>query len=146
MRSDHPILLVEDNNAVRSVFARHLTEEGYSLMLAATAADAIRILEHDRHRFALAIVDFVLPAPGSAAVIEALKDTMAPLRVLLMSALPDDIVRRSPLMAALEREPSFRFMGKPFSLASFSRCVEQLLERDESAVEIATGEWPIPPS
>ncbi|HEX7018664.1 MAG TPA: response regulator [Gemmatimonadaceae bacterium] len=145
MLPDLPILLVEDNNAVRSVFARHLTAEGYSLVIAATAVEAIRLIEHDRQRFALAVVDFVLPAPGVAPVIEALRHTMSPLRVLLMSALPENIVRRSPLVAALQQEPRFCFMGKPFSLASFSRSVEELLESDDPTIEVATGEWPIRP-
>lgn len=143
MHADLPILLVEDHPAVGSVLARHLAAEGYSLVHATSAVEAVRLIEHDRYQFALAVVDFVLPAPGSSEVIDALRATMNPLRVLLMSALPDDTVRESPSVAAIRSQPNFRFMEKPFSLDSFSACVAELL-RDDDAFSARAGEHVLP--
>ena len=53
------ILLVEDERELREVLARGLRRAGYSVDLAATAADADRLLE--QKRYALLIADWRLP-------------------------------------------------------------------------------------
>ncbi|HEX7019905.1 MAG TPA: response regulator [Gemmatimonadaceae bacterium] len=135
------ILLVEDDLAVGKVLARQLEGDRHTVLRAASATEAIHFIEYSREAFDLAIVDAVLPAPGSTAVAEALRDAMPTLRVLVISALDENVVRRSSLVTTLEHEPRLRFLGKPFSLATFSACVAELLAHPDEIIEIATGEW-----
>lgn len=144
MRPPGSILLVEDDAAVRTVLERRLLREGYDVLVASTAEQAIAAVEFARAPICLALLDVVLPAPGSVAVLEALRPVMSPLRVLIISGFDEASVRRSNLFAALEHEPHLRFLEKPFEMATLIDHIEDLLRRGEAAVEIATGEWRIP--
>lgn len=144
MRTPGSILLVEDDAAVRRVLERRLRREGYDVVVAPSAEQAIAAVEYAKAPICLALLDVVLPPPGSTAVLEALRPVMSPLRVLIISGFDEASVRRSSLFSALEHEPHFRFLEKPFELVTLIAYIEDLLRRDEPAVEIATGEWRIP--
>lgn len=138
------LFLVDDDPAILAVLDRYFRRAGYRVLVAPSADSAIDIIERSRSRLDLAILDVVLPAPGSPAVLEALRATMRPLRVLLISAYDEASIRRSSLVTSLEKEPRFRIVEKPFPLADLLDCVEELLASDDEVIEVATGEWRVP--
>lgn len=138
------LLVVDDDAAVRTILERSLASHGFDVQLAASADDAIRIVKSTRVPLDLVILDVVLPAPGSTAVLEELKGLMHPLRVLVISGYDEASVRRSSLIAGLEHEPRYRLLEKPFETAALLDEVDRLLEASEAVIEVVSGEWPVP--
>lgn len=136
------ILLVEDDAGVRMVLDRMLRRSGYHVTVAVNAVQAMELAEAARSTgmFDLAILNVVLPPPGSTAVVEVLRRVMQPLRVLVISGYDEPSVQRSGLIGALAREPRCQFLQKPFELALLLESVEKLLDSDSDVLEIAAAE------
>lgn len=99
------VLLVEDDDAVRAVLARVLARAGYSTLLAASAAEALRIFEKAPRPPQLLVSDVVLPDRTGPELAKALRRRRPELPVLLMSGYGheelerrDDAVLDHPLL------------------------------------------------
>lgn len=136
------ILLVEDQDAIRRVLAKLLTSAGHSVLEAHEATAAIHLIDGGGMAIDLAVVDAMLPAPGSEAVADALMRQMRPLRVILISGYSREWIRQTKVNAALAHLPGFRFLEKPFSLQEFLETVADVLGRPTDVV--VTSEWQIP--
>ncbi len=138
------ILVVEDDKGLRIVLDRILRRSDFDVHVAADAIAGIQLAERAPDlAFDLAILNVVLPPPGSAAVLAALRRVMRPLRVLVISGYDEASVRRSGLIAAFGGQPQYRFLEKPFELAMLLASVEELLASREEVIEVATGEWSV---
>ena len=136
------ILLVEDDASVRLVLDRILRRSGYDVTVAVDAVQAMELAEATRSNgsFDLAILNVMLPPPGSTAVVEVLRQVMQPLRVLVISGYDEPSVLRSGLIDALTREARYQFLQKPFELTLLLDSVEKLLDSDSDVLEIAVAE------
>ncbi len=81
-----PILIVDDEPAVRALFARVLQEAGYAALEAADGIEALELLE--RHEVALVLLDSTMPRLDGAGVIRAVRARPATrtLPVILVTA------------------------------------------------------------
>jgi CheY-like chemotaxis protein len=116
------ILLVEDDDAVRAVLARVLTRAGYSTLLAASAADALRLFEKSPRPPELLVSDVILPDRTGPELAKALRRRRPNLPVLLMSGYGhEELERRGD--AVLEHP----LLPKPFTprelIAAVSNCL-----------------------
>lgn len=138
------ILLVEDHDGIRSALASMLALDGHAVLQARDAAEAVRLVERDDGRIALAVVKAPLPEPGTAAVIESLRRRSTPLRVILISEYAPQVLRRMPIMEALSRTTfnGFRYLAKPFSHDALAHTVAELLARPLEAVQVVSpADW-----
>ena len=114
--SGHRVLLVEDEPAVRTVFARGLERQGCAVTTAEDAMTALAILR-DGQAFDVLVSDVMMPGiDGVELAIEAAR--LRPgLGIVLMSGYAE-----LPRHRAAD-ELGFRFLAKPFALAELTEAI-----------------------
>jgi PAS domain S-box-containing protein len=116
------VLVVEDEEQVRTVAARALTEAGYRVLVAESGARALEIVSLNGNRPALALVDVVMPGISGSELAAELARTMPGTRVLFTSGYTDGEILRRGLL-----EPGAAFLAKPFSPEALVRAVHDAL-------------------
>ena len=84
-----PILVVDDEPALRRLFTRVLRGAGYETLEAADGVEALELLE--RHPVALIVLDSTMPRLDGAGVIRAVREREATRRVpvILVSGISE---------------------------------------------------------
>lgn len=123
------ILVVEDDESTRTFLADNLTADGFQLLVAASAAEALQILEQQAPD--LAIIDVVLPDASGLEIVRRVRsadgvasriDPDVPLLMLTGRAEPLDRVR------GFERGCD-EYVCKPFAYMELLARVRALLRR-----------------
>lgn len=78
------ILIVDDDDSIRLLYAEELKDEGYKVYEAANGKEALRILE--KTRLDLVILDIKMPEMGGMECLRLIKAKNPDLPVLLSSA------------------------------------------------------------
>ena len=86
---DETILLVEDEEAVRSFARRVLEGRGYRVIEASSGVDALRVAEACTAPFDLLVTDVVMPKMGGGELAQRLRAGSPGLRVLFVSGFAD---------------------------------------------------------
>jgi len=120
--SEH-ILLVEDEDAVRSVAARVLSNQGYTVIQARNGQEALRLLSEQVESIDLILTDVVMPDMGGLALGEKLKVVKPEVRLLYMSGY-SQADKLQPGMGNFE----LPFLQKPFSAESLILKVREVLD------------------
>ena len=116
------ILIVEDEELVRSLASRSLREYGYTVMEARHGTDALRQLEF-RSDVDLVISDVVMPEMGGRELGRRLASLRPSLPVLYTSGYTgEDVIQRGLL------EPGAPFQQKPFAPEELARTVREMLD------------------
>ncbi|MEA2828839.1 MAG: two-component system, OmpR family, phosphate regulon response regulator OmpR [Actinomycetota bacterium] len=85
------LLLLEDDVAVRRLVTNHLEQQGFTVTVATTVAEAMRKLNHDT--FDVAILDLTLPDGSGLDVLHALRALGATTHVTVLSGAGAEIDR-----------------------------------------------------
>src|SRR3954464_7335621 len=113
------ILLVEDEPAVRQLFAQALTRAGYSVFEARNGQEAIKLFaEHGEH-IDLLVTDLRMPYMGGAELAHHLRGRRRGLKLLCMSGYAGN----------LDSELAADFIAKPFSREVLLSKVREVLDR-----------------
>jgi CheY-like chemotaxis protein len=112
------VLVVEDEEQVRTVAARALAEAGYRVLLAESGERALEMVRQNGNRPVLALVDVVMPGLGGSELAEELARVVPETRVLFTSGYTDGEILRRGLL-----EPGAAFLAKPFSPEALVRAV-----------------------
>jgi two-component system cell cycle sensor histidine kinase/response regulator CckA len=104
------ILVVDDVGVVRKIAFRLLSEAGYRVFEAGSAAEALEVLSTARQPINLAIVDVILPEVTGVDLVRLIREEWPSTRVLFMSAFPAEILVREGL-----DHPNVIFLAKPFT-------------------------------
>ena len=117
MRPRHPlVLVVEDDEAVRTPLEKFLRLQGFEVMSAITADEALDLIAARRPD--AAVVDLRLPQGSGRDVIVSIPP---PAPVIIFSAVPNDA-------DGLERlRPNTRLILKPFSLMMLVETIKRML-------------------
>ncbi len=116
------VLLVEDEAPVRAFASRALRLRGYTVLEAASAEDALKLLEDTSVEVDVFVTDVVMPGmDGPTWVREALK-SRPDVRVVFVSGYAEDVFRDSDA-----RIPKSIFLPKPFSLSDLTETVHKQL-------------------
>jgi len=122
-RGDETVLLIEDDAVVRQLTARILRGQGYTVLVATQANEALELAADHSTRIDLFLSDVVMPGESGPSVIERLSAARPSTKVLYVSGYPgDDISRRGV------DEGSFRFLAKPYSSEQLAQRVRQVLD------------------
>ncbi len=117
------ILVVEDEELVRSLACRALREQGYGVLEARHGLEALRLLGEHRGSVDLVISDVVMPVLGGRELAQRLADLRPDLPVLYISGYAgEDVVQRGLL------EPGAPFQQKPFTTEGLARKVREMLD------------------
>lgn len=114
------ILLVEDQEAVRSLVARVLLSEGYQVVQAADGREALERAEHLHGSIGLLVSDVIMPNMGGYELLDRLRVRNNDIRALFLSGYSED-------GAATRRRLDAHFLPKPFAVDALKRVVRQVL-------------------
>jgi two-component system cell cycle sensor histidine kinase/response regulator CckA len=119
---DVRIMVVDDEPAVRSVLARALRREGYTIVDACDGIEALRLLSSSSHTpVHLLITDINMPRLGGLDLARQVRAANHVRRVIFMSG---DIEADTT-----ESEGHSVMLWKPFSLRALSATVREVLAR-----------------
>ncbi|HEX9437740.1 MAG TPA: response regulator [Candidatus Limnocylindria bacterium] len=115
------IMVVEDNDDIRAMYADILGELGYGVISAADGAEALAILDERDIRPSLLIVDLEMPVLRGEGLVECFRarHETADVPLLVVTVSPER-TRNSEATLGL---PVLR---KPFSLETFTAMVAEL--------------------
>lgn len=101
------VLLVEDEEDLRSVMADTLADRGYQLYQAGTGAEALALFDSASDAIRLVVVDLLLPDMRGSELVAALALRKPDLRFLVCSG------HASPVFAS---DAPVAYLAKPFSV------------------------------
>jgi two-component system cell cycle sensor histidine kinase/response regulator CckA len=118
------ILLVEDEEQIRTAAATLLRRHGYTVLDAATPREALRLADEQLEHVDLLLSDVVLPQMSGPDLARRLLLERPQLKVLCMSGYTDT--------ASLQREGggAFPFLPKPFTVDSLTSKVREVLDSE----------------
>ncbi|MBQ3696089.1 MAG: response regulator [Alphaproteobacteria bacterium] len=120
-----PILLVDDEESIRTVTARALQAKGFEVTQASNAEDALKLIQ-DKSVFQLLITDMVMPSMDGEHLIKEAKKFSPDLPCLLMSGYSDSYEKHTS-----NKAKNFDFIAKPFVLADLLTKVKEILEKNQ---------------
>ncbi|MDR1990956.1 MAG: sigma-54 dependent transcriptional regulator [Acidobacteriaceae bacterium] len=124
------ILIVDDEQLIRWSLASRLSDEGYRIVEAATAADAIA-----RHSEGvdLVLLDYRLPDGDGIDVLKRIKAADPETLVIMLTA-------HSTIELAVEamKQGAYHYANKPFNLDEIAMLVEKALETTRLRREVRT--------
>jgi two-component system cell cycle sensor histidine kinase/response regulator CckA len=122
-RGTETILLVEDDEAVRSLAVRVLVQHGYAVHAfrdGTSAMDAVAGMTEPLH---LLITDVVMPEMNGPAMAQRIKELRPAIRVLFTSGYTDNVIVHHGVLAE-----GVEFLPKPYSPESLARRVREVLD------------------
>jgi PAS domain S-box-containing protein len=115
------VLLVEDEEMVRSVARRVLEQQGIRVTEADCPAKALAIFQARLEPFDVVVSDVVMPGMSGPAMVERLLQVEPDLKVLYMSGYTNDA-----LVHQTVAPHGFAFLQKPFAPLELARKVREL--------------------
>ena len=122
LRGSETILLVEDEEMVRSLAQVILERNGYTVLAARNVSDALRMAEQGGRSIHLLLTDVVMPGMNGPALAERILAIQPATKVLYMSGYTD---RDLSSAAAWESGPAI--LQKPFTPQTLSHKVHEML-------------------
>jgi two-component system cell cycle sensor histidine kinase/response regulator CckA len=117
------LLLVEDEDAVRSFGARALRNKGYNVLEANSGEAAVSLLEEETPDVDLVITDVVMPKLDGPGLVQHIREATPDIKVIFISGYTEDAFRKS-----LGEGEHVHFLPKPFSLKELAGKVKEVLE------------------
>jgi NO-binding membrane sensor protein with MHYT domain/nitrogen-specific signal transduction histidine kinase/CheY-like chemotaxis protein len=122
------VLLVEDEEIVRSLAARVLKASGYRVLVAGNPAEAERASAEHAGPIDLLLTDVIMPGTTGPKLAAELAAARPGMRVLYMSGFTENAIVHHGVLA-----PETQFIHKPFTPASLAAKVGEVLMRTEGA-------------
>jgi two-component system cell cycle response regulator CpdR len=116
------ILIAEDEDALRALTARALSDSGHDVVTAIDGADALDILTRENGQFELLLTDIKMPLMDGIALALATARDHPHVTILLMTAYADQRERAANLDALIHD-----VVLKPFTLAEIKAAVADAL-------------------
>jgi CheY-like chemotaxis protein len=117
------LLLVEDEDAVRSLTRRVLTRGGYHVVEAREGREAMFIAGEFSDHIDLLVTDVVMPEMGGVELARHLTALRPRLKVLFVSGYTDDAIIRHGVLGQ-----QVSFLQKPFTTEGLLRIVREVLD------------------
>ena len=112
------ILLVEDEPAVRQLFAQALTRAGYRVFEARNGQEAVKLFDQHGDSIDLLLTDVRMPYMGGLELAQTLRARRVSLKLICISGYPGS-----------DTEMSNDFLAKPFSRDDLLKKVREVLDR-----------------
>jgi len=121
------VLLVEDSEGVRTLVQKALERDGYTVLPAGDAEEAVRLLASSG-TIDLLLTDVVLPGVNGRELARKAAADRPGLRVLYMSGYPAEII-------GPDASAGVSFIGKPFTAAGIASKVRNTLDGPASSAQ-----------
>ena len=127
-RGTETLLIVEDEPTVRQLARTVLEAQGYKVLSASNGQDALNtVRKHEGPPIRLVITDVVMPQMGGKPMADFLTKTDPNLKVLFTSGYADEAIAHHGVL-----EPGIDYLPKPYTPATLTRRVREMLDRDIS--------------
>ena len=123
LRGTETLLIVEDDESVRSTVAEFLPSLGYTI-LTAHPSQALSVASQHPGVIDLVITDVVMPDMSGPELSEKLRSLRPELKTVFMSGYVDDAMTRHGIL-----ESNSTFLQKPFTLAELAAKVREALAK-----------------
>jgi two-component system cell cycle sensor histidine kinase/response regulator CckA len=114
------VLLVEDEDAVRSFASRALTTRGYHVLEAASGAEALEVMDREKGAIDLVVSDVVMPEMDGPTLLGHLRKRKPGIRIVFMSGYAEEAFRKN-----LSEDEKFIFLPKPFTLKKLAETIKE---------------------
>jgi two-component system, cell cycle sensor histidine kinase and response regulator CckA len=120
-RASGAVLIVEDEAPVRNLVASALRHEGYELIVAASADEALEIAAARAAPIDLLLTDATMPGRSGVELAALLTARLPAMRVIIMSGYNEETLAAAPAGVDL--------LQKPFTPLELRRRIREALER-----------------
>jgi PAS domain S-box-containing protein len=117
------VLVVEDEEMVRSLVVTILKRRGYTVLVASDGEEARHVSEKHPDPIHLLLTDVVMPGASGKKVATALTADRPEVKVLFMSGYTDDTIVHHGVL-----DEGTNFITKPFTPTSLARKVREVLD------------------
>jgi two-component system cell cycle sensor histidine kinase/response regulator CckA len=125
-RGTEVVLLVEDDPNLRALARDILASVGYTVLESQDPEDALRLAERHAGVIHLLLTDVVMPHMSGPALADLIKRSRRDVKVLYMSGYTDDAIAHHGVL-----DPGTAFFGKPFTPASLTQKVREVLDHPQ---------------
>jgi PAS domain S-box-containing protein len=122
-RGEETILVVEDEESLRSVTQEYLSNKGYQVIAAEDFQKAVEASENNSRHIDLLMTDVVLPGASGPKLADRLANSRPDMKVLFVSGYTADALVHGDL-----HRTDFAFLSKPFSLNTLARKIRTILD------------------
>jgi len=117
------ILLVEDEDAVRTFSQRALANKGYEVLAADCGESALALLEKEKDKpIDLLITDVVMPNMDGPTLAQRIRQDSPELKIIFISGYTEDRLKD-------HMGENIYFLPKPFTLKQLAQKVKEVLEK-----------------
>jgi two-component system, cell cycle sensor histidine kinase and response regulator CckA len=116
------ILLVEDEEGLRSLNARGLRSRGYSVIEASNGVEAMEVFEENNDNVDLVVSDVVMPEMDGPTLLKAMRERNPEVKIIFVSGYAEDAFEKS-----LPENQQFAFLPKPFTLSQLVAAVKETM-------------------
>jgi two-component system, cell cycle sensor histidine kinase and response regulator CckA len=116
------ILLVENGEMLRPLLREILLREGYEVLAARNAEEALSMWDRQQGQIDLIVTDVMMPGLSGKELVERLRSLSPEVKVIYMSGYDTRLISASPQFG-----PKAVFLQKPFRPAELSQTVREIL-------------------
>ncbi|MDB5615818.1 cell cycle histidine kinase CckA [Tardiphaga sp.] len=116
------ILLVEDEEGLRSLNARGLRSRGYTVVEASNGIEAMEVLEEQNGAVDLVVSDVVMPEMDGPTLLKEMRARNPDLKIIFVSGYAEEAFEKS-----LPENEQFAFLAKPFALSALIAKVKETM-------------------
>jgi two-component system cell cycle sensor histidine kinase/response regulator CckA len=125
------VLVVEDAEGLRELTKRVLERQGYTVLVAGNADEAVRLFEAGATVDVL-LTDVVMPGASGPELTKRLKIKRPELKVVYMSGYTQDAIVQHGVL-----NPGIAFLHKPFTSDALGRKLREVLDRPAELPQVA---------
>ena len=116
------VMVVEDSEGLRELTRRLLETQGYTVVTAGNAEEALRLFDENPSIDVL-LTDVVMPGPSGPELTKQLIALRPGLKVIYMSGYTDEAIVQHGVL-----QPGVAFLHKPFSSGALGRKIRDVLD------------------
>jgi two-component system, cell cycle sensor histidine kinase and response regulator CckA len=118
------ILLVEDEEGLRTLNARGLVSRGYTVLEAGNGVEAMEVLEQRGGDVDLVVSDVVMPEMDGPTLLKEMRQRNPELKIIFVSGYAEDAFQKH-----LPEHGQFAFLPKPFTLKQLVAAVKETMAK-----------------
>jgi putative two-component system response regulator len=129
------VLVVDNDEPVRNALRKYLLQQGYEVSVAATAGEALRLLQ--RQKINVVLLDVRVPGRSAIDLVPEMLELVPGLAVLMLTGVND-----ATTAALCMQRGAMNYITKPIDLATLARSILAAVRRRDSQIEQANlSQW-----
>ena len=128
------VLVVDDEESVRSITERTLEAFGYRVLTAADGVEAVAVFAQHKKEIALVLIDMAMPVMDGPTAIHALRHIEPDVPIVAASGLASNATVARAAVAGVKD-----FLAKPYSAEALLRLIRKVLDRSPRPAQKVIG-------